>query len=691
MILVTGAAGFIGSNLVHKLVSLGHRVIGFDAFLIGGSYLNLIGIDQRQFTIVRGDLREEDKIRRVFKDYEIDTIYHLSAESISESEIIPVHTAHTIQHKTFKELWNHLLPFYSVNIIGNNPLLETIDLTNKTDIKCLTYINGMGEFRRVKQISRHWYKGKMVKIRQKWGIASTTPNHSLLNHLMQCTQPSSGEDILAVRKLNWYPQKVLDYVELSLTRECPNISKKEDELKIFKGKTSIKKILHHESLKNFMSFGGAFVAEGWASYNKANGSYIIGIANNDKSWLEDKINKARSFSTSKWSLVQRKDGGYQATTSSKTFYILMKKYFGAGHLDKHLPDWIYFLNPKIQEEFLLSSCQGDGSLICRKRDFLWKYTSTSYKLQCQMSLLYTILKKDYSVYEKRTKEYSASYDLVEVKHYQKNQGKNSFYAYDYEGWVYDLSIEETQNFAVGIGNLIAHNTHVDRSISNDKSFWESNVIGTTNLFRCVKDHPEVKKIINQVTDEVFGPKERGASLEGDRLLPTSPYASSKAAQYLVGKSYERTFQLPIVSTFPSNTYGPRQYPEKLIPKFINRLLKDEKVPLMKSSHFQRDWLAVEDHVNALIFLMDHGLIGEDYNIPGNSLLTNLVITEHLLSLLDKGPEFIEEVPDRKAHDCRYCVDGTKLKELGWVPKLTMEDYLPETVIWYKKQLEEFPS
>lgn len=235
---------------------------------------------------------------------------------------------------------------------------------------------------------------------------------------------------------------------------------------------------------------------------------------------------------------------------------------------------------------------------------------------------------------------------------------------------------------------LAAESHVDRSIVSDAHFWESNVIGTANLLRWAHKRG-AKKIVNQITDEVYGPKEKGESFEGDPLRPTSPYAASKAAQYMVGRSYIETYGAPIIHTFPANTYGPRQYPEKLIPKFVSNLLNGGTVPLMKSSHFQRDWLAVDDHVRALVIAAQQGVPGQDYNIPGTGTVSNLEITQRLLGLTGRDESAIQEVPDRKAHDCRYCVNGDKMIQLGWRPLCTLDTYLPLTVQWYRDNGDKY--
>ena len=232
---------------------------------------------------------------------------------------------------------------------------------------------------------------------------------------------------------------------------------------------------------------------------------------------------------------------------------------------------------------------------------------------------------------------------------------------------------------------LAAESHVDRSIKDSAGFWKSNVIGTHNLMHQALEH-EVDLVINQITDEAYGEKPIGEAFEGDAFKPTSPYACSKVAQYWVGRSYHTTYSLPVVSTFPVNCYGPRQYHEKLIPKFINKLLNDKPVPLMKSTHFQRDWLPINDMCTGHEVLLEKGVPGDDYNVGANSHRTNEQLTIELLRLCGRSwNTHVQIVPDRSAHDCRYAVNCEKLKSLGWKVQNTFDDYLKYTVQWYKEQ------
>lgn len=248
----------------------------------------------------------------------------------------------------------------------------------------------------------------------------------------------------------------------------------------------------------------------------------------------------------------------------------------------------------------------------------------------------------------------------------------------------DGSLECLEGYHFDAIYHLAAESHVDRSIDGDLPFWQTNVVGTSNLLRWAASKG-VPRILNQITDEVYGPKDTGESMEGDPLLPTSPYAASKAAQYLVGMSYINTYKAPIIHTFPANTYGPRQYTEKLIPKFTKNLLTGQQVPLMKSSHFVRDWLPVCDHVSALVTILNNGNLGEGYNVPGGWVIPNLEVTQELLALTDRDESAILEVPDRKSHDSRYCVNGQKVLDLGWHVTRDFSSYLAETVEWYRER------
>jgi len=236
---------------------------------------------------------------------------------------------------------------------------------------------------------------------------------------------------------------------------------------------------------------------------------------------------------------------------------------------------------------------------------------------------------------------------------------------------------------------LAAATHVDRSISFDEEFYRTNVIGTSNLLRaCMDRGKRIRIFVNQCSDEVYGSIAKPfEAYEDDVFNPTSPYAASKAAQYYVGMSYWKTYRFPVVSTFPSNTFGPRQWPEKLIPRAALRVLRDEPIPLMKSSENRRDWLYIQDHCEALYLIMNRGGYGESYNFGGGSSLTNKEVVDTILAWNGKGS--IETIPDRPGHDTRYAVNSDKIKSLGWSPSKSVHLHLLDTLDWYRANMKQY--
>jgi len=231
---------------------------------------------------------------------------------------------------------------------------------------------------------------------------------------------------------------------------------------------------------------------------------------------------------------------------------------------------------------------------------------------------------------------------------------------------------------------IAHfaaETHVDRSIADGSAFVRTNLLGTYTLLDSALRHG-IDRFIHISTDEVYGSTIEGSFKETDVLSPSSPYSSSKAGSDLLAQSYYITHNLPVIITRCTNNFGPYQYPEKLIPLFITNLLGDEKVPVYGTGQNVRDWIYALDHCRAIDFILQHGEVGEIYNIGGGAERTNLEITEKILGILGKDGSMIEHVKDRPGHDFRYSLDCSKLKDLGWAPKYNFEDALEKTIRWY---------
>lgn len=229
----------------------------------------------------------------------------------------------------------------------------------------------------------------------------------------------------------------------------------------------------------------------------------------------------------------------------------------------------------------------------------------------------------------------------------------------------------------------AAESHVDRSIASAGEFVRTNVCGTQTLLDAALRHG-VERFVHVSTDEVYGSRDTGSFSEEDRLDPNSPYAASKAASDLIALSYHRTHGLDVRVTRCSNNYGPRQFPEKVIPLFVTRLLDGREVPLYGDGKYVRDWLHVEDHCCGVDLVRTSGRPGEIYNLGGGTELTNLELTELLLNACGGDWSRVRHVEDRKGHDRRYSMNDEKARtELGYQPLRDLESGLAETVAWYR--------
>ncbi|HET7677758.1 MAG TPA: dTDP-glucose 4,6-dehydratase [Candidatus Limnocylindrales bacterium] len=233
----------------------------------------------------------------------------------------------------------------------------------------------------------------------------------------------------------------------------------------------------------------------------------------------------------------------------------------------------------------------------------------------------------------------------------------------------------------------AAESHVDRSILDSEAFLRTGVIGVHVLLEAVRtvsttwDRP--LRFVQVSTDEVYGSVEEGHSRESDAMAPRSPYAAAKAAGELLCWSYVATHGLDVVATRGANTYGPYQHPEKLVPLFVTNAIDDEPLPLYGDGLQRRDWLYVDDHADAVGFVLDHGRSGEAYNVPGGMERTNRQVTQAILQRLGKPWSLVRSVEDRPGHDRRYAMDGTRLAELGWRPSVAFEEGMARTVDWFR--------
>ena len=299
------------------------------------------------------------------------------------------------------------------------------------------------------------------------------------------------------------------------------------------------------------------------------------------------------------------------------------------------------------------------------------------------NLINLLLKKKYKVLNIDKVTYASNF--YNIKEFKKNK--------NYKFIRCDLNnpkkLKEiiTKYKPIGIFNVAAE-THVDRSIDGPKNFINSNIIGTFNILEILRKQKIKIKLIHISTDEVYGDILRGRSKEDDAYKPSSPYAASKAASDHLVTSYIRTYKVPAIVTNCSNNFGPRQHPEKLIPKIIYNILNNKNLPIYGKGKNSREWIYVEDHCEALIKIFREGKLGEFYNIGSNVNKDNLDVAKTLITiakrkkLLGKNVKIIF-VKDRPGHDMRYAINSNKLKkQLKWNPKVSFTNGLEKTFNWY---------
>ena len=309
------------------------------------------------------------------------------------------------------------------------------------------------------------------------------------------------------------------------------------------------------------------------------------------------------------------------------------------------------------------------------------------------NLIELLLKKKYNILNIDKITYSSNFYNVKNFEYHKN----------YKFIKCDIGDKRIKNILFKfkpncIFNLAAE-THVDRSIDNPKKFINSNIIGVYNLLENFKKFSKKhdSKLIHISTDEVFGDILKGRSSEKHPYKPSSPYAASKAAADHLINSYIRTYKLPVIVTNCSNNFGPKQHPEKLIPKLIYNILNNRPLPIYGKGTNSREWIYVKDHCDALFRIFQKGKIGQFYNIGSNKNLSNIEVCKNILNVSNKIIKLRDKVKitfvkDRPGHDIRYALDSRKIrKELRFKPKINFKDGIKLTFEWYRNNKSYYKS
>jgi len=310
------------------------------------------------------------------------------------------------------------------------------------------------------------------------------------------------------------------------------------------------------------------------------------------------------------------------------------------------------------------------------------------------NLIELLLKKNFNVINIDKVSYSSSF--YNTKEFDKNKNYKFIKCDINDKAISDIFFRFKPSC---IFNLAAE-THVDRSIDDPADFIKSNILGVYNLlesFRKYLKKNNKTKLIHISTDEVYGDIMKGRSHENYPYKPSSPYAASKASSDHLVYSYVRTYNLPAIITNCSNNFGPKQHPEKLIPKLIYNLFNDRPLPIYGKGKNSREWIFVTDHCEALLEIYKKGKIGEFYNIGSNKNLNNIQISKALIKISkkiikDKSNVKINFVKDRPGHDFRYALNSNKIrKKLKWKPKTTFENGLVKTFNWYLNNKDYYKS
>jgi len=309
------------------------------------------------------------------------------------------------------------------------------------------------------------------------------------------------------------------------------------------------------------------------------------------------------------------------------------------------------------------------------------------------NLIELLIKKNYFVINIDKITYSSSF--YNVKDFIKSK-KYKFIKIDIKNKKFENILFKYKPLCVF--NLAAE-THVDRSIDNPSNFIQSNIVGVYNLLESFKNFSKKNKskLIHISTDEVYGDITTGRTKENYPYHPSSPYAASKASSDHLVNSYIRTYNLPAIITNCSNNYGPKQHPEKLIPKLIYNILNNKPLPIYGKGINSREWIYVKDHCDALIKIFLKGKIGEFYNIGSNKNLNNLQVCKELINNAKKlfkigNKVKINFIKDRPGHDLRYALNSNKIKkDLNWYPKTNFSEGIKLTFNWYLNNKKYYKS
>lgn len=597
--IVSGATGQDGSNLIELLLSKGEEVIGLirrNACPNSERYGLLLNLEENKgLTLEYFDLADSSNINNLINKYKPDYFVNTAAMSVSGESRVPIKMYGEIKHPEFKELWKKYAKNSKIRVEKIDGLdVEVIDLPHNKDTYALGYWNGQGTWFPIKQLSRHKFKGKIARMTQKFGRIEVTPNHSIYDVNQKLCTPEENPMLLNIRKMNYY-----------------NCGKNKDSLK-----TTLFGKLKGDKLEAYLRFIGAFIAEGSTCYNKANRGYVCAISNNDKEWLQTLEKDIKLISDFKTHYTLHKPQNskeqinYELVINNRKLFNFLRKECGTKSGNKKIPFKILKLNSNLIRTLTESMIRGDGSI---NKYGLWSYATSSYELACQMSMITTMLGYDYTIDindHKDKENWNTVYNIRQCLSYKVNDNndKKDLEWIEYDDYVYDIEVDEVHNFAIGLGNIVVHNSHVAISFNTPESTINYNLLGVLRILEAIKNFSPKTKFLQCSSSEQFGITPPPQN-EDSKMLPQSPYGIAKLGAYHLVRLYRNSYGLFACNSICFNHEGPRRtinFVTRKITTGISRIItgKQKKLILGNLSSC-RDWGESRDYVKAMYLIITH--------------------------------------------------------------------------------------
>lgn len=711
--IITGCRGQDGSILSEQLLGKGYKVYGLIRRSSSADLGCSKGLEQDpNFEVVEGDLLDLPSLTSLCKKARADIFINAAAQSVHPNSLLNIkRDGGAPQFRKIEKLWNRLAPRHTVRReLSNDGLeVEVIDLPTNLQLNVLAYKSGMANYFPIRQISRHKYKGKLIHLKQKWGEVVVTPNHSVYRSDGQLVRPTENPELLAARKVNYYNTRPRTEVRLDVSETRVGSTIEIDELgwsycegqedKRFRLSLNEK----DGSLSAFLRFCGAFIAEGWTSFNKANGAYITGICQNDRSWLDELGKDLQRFYSGPFNIVEGRKNGYASTwqlqINSRVLYNLMRKYCGIGSNEKKIPSFVFLLRKELWGLLLGKMLEGDGRLIQCKDYANNSYTSTSEVLIAQLGYMWSCLGLDYSYsrYAFENASWSDRLEIRETKFYKTAREETDLYEeLDYDGYVYDISVDEVHNFCIGLGNVVVHNSHVGSSFEQPIYTFQATGQGVLHCLEAIRQSGIYTKFVQLSTSEMFGGISGEPATEQTEFHPRSPYGVAKLAGYWITINYRESYKMFAANSICFN----HEYQGRRGPNFVTRKItlgiasikngKQTKLAL-GNLDAKRDWMSAWDACDGIIRIAE-ATWPSDYVLASGSTHSVREFCDIAFTHAELGDykQYVEVDPRffRPAEVNILLGDSSKIeKELGWKATTTFDKLVRDMVDWDLKNFK----